>query len=255
MLFYFTGTGNSLYVAKKLDEKPISIPQVIHQENLTFQDEKIGIVCPIYGHEVPNMVKEFMRKATFETEYFYMVLTYGNRHGGAAELADKLTKSLGITASYINTIVMVDNFLPVFDMNEQKVIDKNVNQQIASVRKDIEARKCLVQVATEADRQAHEEFLARSSQMPKDAFVNLYKITEDCIGCGICTKVCPAGCYHIENGKAVLQVEGCQVCMACAHNCPKMAIKLIMPERNPDARYRNEHILLQEIVESNNQNR
>ena len=84
MVFYFTGTGNCLYIAKQLEAQPVSIPQVIHQENLHFCDKSIGIVAPVYGHEVPGMVKEFLHKATFDTDYFYMILTYGNRHGGAA---------------------------------------------------------------------------------------------------------------------------------------------------------------------------
>lgn len=60
MLFYFTATGNSLYVAKNLEEKPISIPQIMHRSHLTFKDEKIGIIAPVYGHEVPDMVKVFL---------------------------------------------------------------------------------------------------------------------------------------------------------------------------------------------------
>ena len=90
MVFYFTGTGNYLYIAKQLEAQPVSIPQVIHQENLHFCDKSIGIVEPVYGHEVPGMVKEFLHKATFDTDYFYMILTYGNRHGGAAELAAQM---------------------------------------------------------------------------------------------------------------------------------------------------------------------
>ena len=74
MVFYFTGTGNCLYIAKQLEAQPVSIPQVIHQENLHF----------------PVMVKEFLHKATFDTDYFYMILTYGNRHGGAAELVAQM---------------------------------------------------------------------------------------------------------------------------------------------------------------------
>ena len=87
MVFYFTAAGNSLYVAKQLDAAPVSIPQAIHEDDLTFQDDAIGIVCPIFGHEAPPMVKEFLEKGTFRTDYFYMILTYGNRQGGAAELA------------------------------------------------------------------------------------------------------------------------------------------------------------------------
>ena len=77
MLFYFTGTGNSLYVARQIEEKPISIPQILHQENLNFKDEKIGIVYPVYAGEAPKIVLEFLEKATFETDYFYLILTYG----------------------------------------------------------------------------------------------------------------------------------------------------------------------------------
>ena len=49
MVFYFTGTGNSLYVAKQLEAAPISIPQVIQRQSLDFQADAIGVVCPIYG--------------------------------------------------------------------------------------------------------------------------------------------------------------------------------------------------------------
>ena len=38
-------------------------------------------MAPIYGHEVPAMVREFLEKATFQTPYFYMILTYGNATG------------------------------------------------------------------------------------------------------------------------------------------------------------------------------
>jgi hypothetical protein len=41
MLFYFTGTGNSLYVAKRLEKSPISIPQAIHDSAMQYKDECI----------------------------------------------------------------------------------------------------------------------------------------------------------------------------------------------------------------------
>ena len=69
MVFFFTGTGNSLYAAKQLDETAISIPQAIHDESLRFRDERIGIVAPVYGHELPEMVVSFIRRVTFETNY------------------------------------------------------------------------------------------------------------------------------------------------------------------------------------------
>ena len=86
------------------------------------------------------MVKEFLKKADFDTEYFYMVLTYGNRHGGAAELAMDYCESCGIHPSYINVLMMVDNWLPSFDMNEQKCIEKKVEEHLRVIKEEIDRR-------------------------------------------------------------------------------------------------------------------
>ena len=253
MVFYFTGTGNSLYAAKQLEEAPISIPQAMGQENLVFSADSIGVVAPVYGHEVPPMVKEFLKKSTFQTEYFYMILTYGNRHGGAAELADELCKTCGIQAAYINVVLMVDNWLPGFDMEEQKRLDKDVEGQLAGIAADVNSRRRWISPVTDQDRAAHQEFLNRMSQMPQDAWQHLLRVTEKCVGCGICEKVCPSGSIHVVNGRAVHTPGNCQTCLACAHACPSKAVQLTVPEKNSQARYRNEHISLQEIIQANSQ--
>lgn len=255
MIFYFTGTGNSLYAAKQLDAELFSIPQVIHKEQQVFEADSIGIVCPVYGHEMPGMVKDFLRRAELRTDYLYLVLTYGNMHGGAAELADQELKAAGKRADYINTLKMVDNFLPSFDMNEQIAIDpeKKVDEHIAGIKADIDFRRKWIQPATEADRERHRQFLARQAGNPADLWEHIYRVTDACIGCGICTRVCPAGCIHLEKQKAVHTAENCQICMACIHHCPKNAIRLTIPEKNPEARYHNEHIRLTEIVQANDQ--
>ena len=253
MVFYFTATGNSLYVARQLEETPISIAQAIHEKQMTYQAEKIGLGCPVYDHEVPALVREFLEKATFKTPYFYMILAYGNRHGGAAELTENMLKEIGIHASYINVLLMVDNFLPGFDMEEQKTIDKKVDEHIKVIQEDIKNNRQYIAPVTEKDRAAHREYLTRMANMPKDAFSNIYRITEECIGCEICTKVCPKKCFTMDGQKSVWHSEGCITCMACIHACPMMAIQMNMPEKNPKARYRNENISICEIVDANNQ--
>ena len=72
MIFYFTATGNSLYVAKQMDDNRISIAQAIHDQRKVYTADKIGIVCPIFGHEMPELVKEFLKASRFETDYFYI---------------------------------------------------------------------------------------------------------------------------------------------------------------------------------------
>lgn len=252
MVFYFTATGNSLYVAKKLDSHPVSMPQVIRNEVLNFKDNTIGVVCPIYGSELPYMVQEFLKKATFETDYFYMIMTYGCSNGAAAQLIQKFVKECGIDLSYLHTIKMVDNYLPGFDMEEEKKTDKKIGQQLSGILKDIKEKKRDLEETAAEDRKVYENYLAFTKEHPELSWKELkLETTVSCIGCGLCTKVCPAGCIQIENGKAVHTGENCQICMACIHHCPKHAVRLSVPEQNPNARFCNAEVTVGEIMDAN----
>lgn len=256
MVFYFTGTGNSLYVAKELDDVRFSIAQEIHKEKKEYAADQIGIVCPVYGHEMPELVKQFLRNTTFHTDYFYLILTYGMIHGGAAELADGYLKACDIEADYINTIQMVDNYLPVFDMKEQLAMDpeKRVDEHIAGIRADIEARKVWKQEVTQEDREWHRSYLEMRREHPIDVKSGIFHVLDVCIGCGICMNVCPTGSIRVEKQHARYQdTSRCQMCLACVQHCPENAIRLTIPEKNPNARYHNNKIRLSEIVEANHQ--
>ena len=126
IIFYFTGTGNCLYIARQLAEENtilLSIPQLVKQGRYDFEADEIGIVYPIYGHMPPNMVREFIKKARLKAGYKFAVLTYGARKCDAVEIWDRISRNAGNAFDYIGTIIMVDNWLPNFDMNEQIKID------------------------------------------------------------------------------------------------------------------------------------
>jgi ferredoxin len=259
MIFYFTGTGNSLYAARELagaDDgcSPVSIPQELKKKSRCYRADSIGIAAPVYGHEMPEMVRRFIETSEFRTGYFYIVLTYGNRHANAAELAADVCRSAGVEPDLIRTLLMVDNFVLGFDMEKQKKMDKNVSGQLDSIKADIRERRRYIETVTDEDRAAHESYAERVGGRPATVWAD-FDFTDSCMGCGLCTKVCPAGCIAIENHRAVRNGRGCQACMACLHVCPFAAIKarpvLGCEEKNPDARYRNEFVSLADLIAAN----
>ena len=166
-------------------------------------------------------------------------------------MTKKFCDDCGIHVDYMNVIQMVDNWLPGFDMDEQKKIDKNVEQQLHNIIADLNVKKSMISPVTENNRAAHQQFLERMNQTVPGLWQHLFRITDNCIGCGICQKVCPSASIRLMERKAVYFSGNCQTCLACVHACPQKAIALTVPEKNPQARYRNGHISLQEIIRAN----
>ena len=144
IIFYFTGTGNCLYIARQLageDTELLSIPQMVRKGKYRFEADEIGIVYPIYGHMPPNMVREFVKKARLDAGYKFAVLTYGARKCDAVEIWDRISRSADNTFDYIATIIMVDNWLPNFDMNEQMKIDKHIPENLQKIKSDLAVQR------------------------------------------------------------------------------------------------------------------
>ena len=268
IIFYFTATGNSLYLARQLadnDTELLSIPQMMKLDRHDFEADEIGIVYPIYGHMPPNMVRNFIRLARLTAAYKFAVLTYGMLDFNAAELWDGISQKNGTKFDYINTVMMVDNWLPNFDMAEQIKMNKHIPEQLEKVKSDIGRQRHWVKPANEQARRAHDGFVSFARLDPEVGFLmrseKYFRITDACVDCAICTEVCPRGNYELTS--ASVKTEGdCDFCFACIHNCPQKAIQfanlpgdplLAHGEVNPKARYRNEHVSLWSIKNANRQ--
>lgn len=172
-------------------------------------------------------------------------------YGEAFAHAALAAQGKGLKLSYITAIQMVDNYLPIFKMQEQidTLPGKNVETQIQVMLKEICARTETSVPITEETKRRMAAFRERLALpiLRKDTAQG-YIVTDDCIRCGICASVCPAD--NITVTDAVHFSNRCEVCYACLHNCPHHAIHL-QGEASP-ARFRNEHISLNDIINSNN---
>ena len=78
------------------------------------------VTCPVIWWRI------FWKKTQLKADYFFAVLTYGNNWGASPEVWDEFASGCGYKFHYIIIILMVDNWLHVFDINEQMKIDKQI---------------------------------------------------------------------------------------------------------------------------------
>ena len=251
LVFYFTATGNSLFIAKQLSDTPISIPQELKKSDLVYEADEIGFVFPDYAASAPMIVRDFISKAKFNAPYIFSVITYGNAHVNVAEWWNEFAKEKGVNNNYVNSILMVDNYLPVFDMNEQIKIDKKTDENMAKIIEDITAKKDYIQAA-EMGFFSKEMLKGMQDMHFSQTSEQLIKLdTAACIQCSTCSEVCPHKNFTLTSDG--LKISGkCEYCLACIHNCPQHALSLER-ERNKNARYRHPSISLNEIKKANKQ--
>ncbi|MBQ1926828.1 MAG: 4Fe-4S dicluster domain-containing protein [Proteobacteria bacterium] len=260
IVFFFTGTGNCLFVARQLSPNVISIPQALRKNELEYEAEEIGIVYPIYGQMMPNIVRKFLKSAKLKYQYLFAIGTYGNRQGHAVEKCAASGKEAGYEFDYIATLLMVDNWLPRFDMDEQLKIDKKVGPNLSKIMADLNERKKYLEPYVENTNPIPPaQPTSPDAPKPPSPFAedgihanaeDWFTITDACISCGLCVRICPRGNYSIDGEIATCKGE-CELCLACAHACPHKAIVIKSGEVNPKARYRNPNVTMRDIINAN----
>ena len=250
IICYFTATGNCLYVSRRIGGELLSIPKLMREEKIEITDDAVGVVCPVYCGEMPKMVREFLLKASIKTDYFFFVYTYGMADSVAKPNAIAAAQDGGLTVSYVNTLKMVDNFLPGFEMQNQMdtVGEKKIEEHLEQICRDIAARTVNAKPVGVSDKlkmKVIRDTMGKS--ILKGTAAQSYIVNDDCIRCGICAKVCPAN--NITVTDKVTFGDRCEVCYACLHNCPKNAIHL--KNEKSAVRFRNENVTVKDIISAN----
>lgn len=94
-MYYFSGTGNSLTVAKDITEKTegilIPVASLLDKKKITTDADVIGIIFPVYYGDLPIIIKEFVCKLeNLQKKYIFAVCT----HGGAAMASLRMMRKL-----------------------------------------------------------------------------------------------------------------------------------------------------------------
>ena len=234
MIFYFTGTGNSLYAAKQigkvLEDEPIAIQQCMKNNQYHFtlmENESIGFVFPCYFFGLPSIVIDFIQKlelANYNKHYIYAVSTCGGNIGNAFSL---LRRKLSQRKWHLNAgfeLIMPDNYILQFnllpDKEKMEQLLKNTDPQLDDIYKYILHQK---------DNKSKSNFKGWLSTTFTYPFYNFVRSTkkyyanENCNGCGNCAKYCPLNMIEMKENKPVWKQGKCTQCIACIHRCPQKA--------------------------------
>ena len=230
MILYFSATGNCKYVAARLaaafGQETVSIVDCIRDGAYAFTDNTIGIVVPTYFWGLPSIVKEFLERANFHTDYLYFISTYGTTPGASDAMASKAIRGKNIDAFY--SVRMPDTWTPIFDLSTPEKVAAFSKTTEAEIDEDI--RKI-------GERHTNRHMTPRTPMLLADWFAQPiynnnkrrtahFRAEESCVGCGLCAKKCPVqAIIEMRERKPVWVKEKCALCLGCLHRCPKFAIQ------------------------------
>ncbi len=233
-IYYFTGTGNSLKVARDLskhldDCELTSIAKVWQNENIVSTSKKVGIVFPLYYYGLPKIISDFLNKTNFDkTDYIFTVITMGGEWEGVSlKQLEKILRAKSKTLNAGFLVSMPNNF--IFDMDvspkdqEKELLEKSRNQ-IANIAESIKKNVLNMEIDIDQKRGRSIEKLNATFHKEVNESDKNFLVSEICNNCGICEKVCPVNNIILVEGKPQWQHK-CQQCLACINFCPEEAIE------------------------------
>ena len=236
MIFYFSGTGNSAWVARQLaegqNEELLSIAMEIDRNKAykLKEGEKVGFVFPIYAWGPPKIVLRFIHQLKLDKPgYLFFVCTCGDDTGRTAQIFSSAVTRKGwqCVAGYSVTMPNTYVSLPGFDVDDKDIETQKVQNAVARVRfinEEITSRAQMKQY------NCHEGALPFTKSYLLRPLFNAFLMspkpfhaTEACIGCKKCEKVCPVG--NITVTDRPVWGGNCTQCLACYHVCPVHAVE------------------------------
>lgn len=239
MIYYFSGTGNSTFVATTLanflGEEKAFIPET-EARDLQNSESRFVLVFPVYSWGVPPLISKFISEIPRE---FWerlnsnglpvdCVMTCGDEVALAPEMLQKDFRKTGVVINSIWSVTMPNNYvlLPGFDVDPKELEERKL--------KESEGR--ILEIAQSLMRQEKRVDVTRGSipwlktrlVFPLfkrwGIFPSKWHYTSSCIGCGRCEKICPLLNVKMKEGHPEWG-KNCCSCLGCYHVCPVHAVE------------------------------
>ncbi len=241
MIFYFSGTGNSLWVAKQFGEafqEPlISVAKELKENKKEYiyslkKDENVFFVFPVHSWGPALLIRRFIARLTLDGyagHPIYSICTCGDECGYTNLLMYKalFKRNLLLNAGY--SVQMPNNYI-LLNFNLFDVDPKALEEEKLSKAPE------RITAITEAIRSAQSSDLYATGPMPfvKSRLIypsfaafahrSSFRVMDVCTSCGLCARVCPTGTITMEDGRPEWG-NTCVQCTACIHRCPVRAIE------------------------------
>lgn len=231
MIFWFSATGNSLYVAKRLGKElneSLTCLAVAHakgEHEYTLQrGERLGFVLPTYFWGIPSMAREFLEKLTIHSEekpYTFVLFTTGGSSCNAASMVAE-----HFPLSYSGDIMMPDTYILRYDRKPEE--DLRIQLRSAQDVTQEHIGKIRSRFVQRSQSKGLFNILATRLRYPsyeKKRVTQPFYADENCLACGVCCDVCPDRVIVMEKGKPLFTRPKCTLCLACIHHCPESAMQ------------------------------
>lgn len=233
MIIYFSGTGNSHYIAQKIaDQTHDQILSINHRiKNNNNEDINVNgnliIVTPTYAWRIPRIVHDWIFNTRFiGVDKVWFVMNCGSEIGNADKYNRELCNQKNFYYMGTAQVIMPENYIALFDApkNEEAInIVQNAQTEIKTIIKLIIENKEF----SKPRNHLYDRFMSgpvNTIFYPLFVKSKPFHVKESCISCEKCVQLCPLNNIRIIDKKPVWK-NNCTHCMACINYCPTQAIE------------------------------
>ncbi|MFH0921893.1 MAG: EFR1 family ferrodoxin [Fibrobacterota bacterium] len=231
-IFYYTGTGNTLWAARTLADKlgdAELVPIADWKPGVGRIDSKgIGLAFPVYIWGLPARVIRFLDElASMKPDYCFALAVNGGQVATTLVQLKKLLKRKGIALASGFDITMPSNYIPWGGppaKEKQEALFSAAEKKLDTVAGIIRVRETHPVDKGPLWQNLLFSLLYKISfkQIPK--MDKSFWVDEKCNACGTCARVCPSGNITLPEKKPVWN-RHCEQCLACLQWCPQEAVQ------------------------------